>query len=199
MDPFFCQKPIKTVEEVRPGEDSQAYLRCQGYEHEQHLIASEMFNLTWGIVAPDIRSLIAFDNKTNTWTGIMSYVFYGKADLSTATLQKNRGNRIHTPGTNMKTGVTSDILAAAPKRISNVFAVVYPFKEILWSFVIGSTVLITAMFKILPQARNKIGGARTRDSRSDEREDFSILFGFAALLGENIRNETARYHSSLIR
>ena len=199
MDTFFCQKPIKSVEEVRPGEDSQAYLKCQGYEHEQHSMASAMFNLTWGIVAPDRRGFLAFDNKTNTWTGTTSYVFYGKADLS-STLQKNRANRIHAPGTNLKpVETTTVIMAAAPKRISHLFAVTYPFKGLLWLCVAGFTILITAFMKILPQAQNKIHIVRTRDSRIDEREDVSMLFGFTALIGENMRDETSRYHSSSIR
>ena len=51
FDLMFCKRKRKTYETVKPGEDSNEYLGCGGYDIEQLRFASEMFNFKYGIIA----------------------------------------------------------------------------------------------------------------------------------------------------
>ena len=194
-----CQKKIKTWEEVKPGEDSPDFLGCTGYEILQARLAMEMFNFTLGIVV-DKEDMVFydFDNKTRTWIGVRSNVLYNKADYTLSLNLISPANRLLKSSSNFQSHAKVDILSQAPKQLSKVYSLVYPYSAILWPFVLGTVVLMSVAF---PFISYMIRVADKRLNRTDAIKEIGVSawFSWSALVGENMRDESVTPHRLPIR
>ena len=196
---LHCGKSIKTFEEVKPGEDDPQYLGCSGYEAQQAGFMKDMFNLTWGIVVGKEKTILsAFNNKTRKWMGAMSGVVYSKTDYTLSMLLINPANRIFLTCPNFNAHTEVDILSQAPKKLSNVYSLVYPYSADLWPFVLGSVVLASAAFFVISKLTIMVD-KRLNRAASQRDKGVSGWFGFSALVGENMREESVEPHTKPIR
>ena len=193
---YGCKNPMKTYNELRPGEDSINHLGCKGSEIKLMNFISEMFNFTWGMIAPDAITVDKFDNNTGLWVGLFQYVVYGKADLCTRLPTQSDGNRLLYTATILKADDFS-IITASPKKKSAIFAIIYPYEAILWPFVIVTTIVMSLVFKLVPALQRKVDAIRGLDPNVEK--GISSWFALSALLGENLRDESVVYHRPSVR
>ena len=199
FDLMFCKRKRKTYETVEPGEDSDQYLGCAGYDVEQLKFASEMFNFKYGIITSKGYGTKNFDNTTGRWEGILGELVYRKVDLTMTIFLQGDGNRLHYPvisPMNDSPG-TSFILSAVPKKLPNVFAMVYPFGSILWISTIVTVIIMTVLFPLVSKVQKRMD--IILHQRLNREKEISAFFGFSALLGENMRGESVIYHKAPIR
>ena len=192
---LFCRNHPKPFRDNKLGEDSQEYLGCQGLDYKQAEFAMEMFNITWGAIAPKTVVVADFDNKTWRWIGVMEDVMYGSADYSFVTQLITPANRIFQPTFCSVKPRLIEIVAAAPEMLSKFNALAYPFSHNLWPFVLGSVAFLSFLFPILSYLQRKID---TICKRPRER-GISVWFCFSALIGENLRDESITYHRFPLR
>ena len=193
---FFCKNFLKTFGNVGPGQDGNDYLGCRGYEIYQLDFAAEMFNFTYGLAAPPSMLLEHYNNKTGEWSGILGALINGKVDVTILNLLNGGGNRIYYPANNMHPAVGVQIFSAAPKKLSKVLALVFPFEQTLWPFVLGAGVLMSTMFRIMTILHRKMDISMKRQNLE---KGASAMFGFSAMVGENMRGESAIYHRRSLR
>ena len=196
FDLMFCKRKMKTYETVEPGEDGDEYLGCGGYDIEQLRFASEMFNFKYGIIRP---KEYGYDNTTGRWKGIIGEFFYRRADLTMSIYLQGHFNQLHYPvisPMNDSPG-NSFILSAVPKKMSNVFAIVYPFGSILWIATIVTVIIMTILFPLVSKVQKRMD--IILGQRLNREKEISAFFGFSALLGENMRGESVIYHKRPIR
>ena len=199
---FYCTKPLKSFEEVQPGEDSLEESQCIGSEVLNLGFAKEMFNMSWGLIAPKYikftdPSYSQIDNLTGRWNPntYNNHLIYGKADISLFTPTDAPGNRIL--GGTKFIYQPYFIFSAAPKKLSNVFAVIYPFEPILWPAIFLAATLMSIAFYILPNFQRTVDVIKGLDPKKEK--GVLIWFGYFALIGENMRQESIEYHRGPIR
>ena len=190
----YCDKPMKPIEEVKPWQDGQDYLKCRGIFINQIDAAAEMFNYTYGLVATKEFYLQHYNNVTDRWKGFLSYVIYGQADVSIVQLLAGDANLIHYAGNDMLKEPRRFIVAQYPKKLSNALAVLYPFEAKLWLIVLGVTIIMTITLRVLSGIQGKLVKGQDFTEKG-----VSAWWCFTVLLGENSRNETVTYHRASIR
>ena len=147
----FCKMKVPiTLDKQKPGKNDPKSLGCRGDHISFYNHFSEAYNLTYGLVSPGVSWGFQYDNETGRYTGTFALLYYGIGDFSVP-------NRFSAPTTRFCGGINNiirsislDIIAPIPQKISNAFALLYPFEPKLWPFVIASTILMSIAFVVVP-------------------------------------------------
>ena len=207
IPPFFCDKNLKSFYEDQHGllEEPRVNAtldgeRCFGLDVSILGFASELFYMSWGFIAPGSQGSCnnsMIDNKTGRWqpSTYMNNLVYGKADVSLYMTTHSPGNRVL--GATQFRYEPVFIFSAAPKKLSNALAVVYPFEPILWPAVLLTATVMSLVFYLLPNFQRKVDSIKGLDPKKET--GVSIWFGYFALIGESMRDESVKYHRGPIR